>query len=75
MFIVEDYFAKPRLLKTMKAYLDGLSVTLYPNIEKFEDELINLLNEDRINRDNMVADGSSVSITERRLIVSHWASN
>jgi len=53
----------------MKAFLDKVSVTLYPNIEKFEEELLTLLNEDRVNRENTVADGTSVSIVERRLMV------
>ena len=67
--ISEDCFKRPRLLKSMKAFLDNVSVTLYPNIEKFEDELLSLLNEDRLNRDNTVADGSCVTISERRLMV------
>lgn len=54
----------------MKTYLENLTVTLHPNIDKFEDELVSLLNEDRINRDNTVADGSSVTIAERRIMVS-----
>lgn len=60
-------------MKSMKAYLDGVTVSLYPNIDKFEDELVTLLNEDRINRENTVADGSTVTITERRLLVIHYS--
>lgn len=69
LLLTEDCFRRPKLLKPMKAFLDNVTVTLYPNIEKFEDELVALLNEDRVNRDNTVADGSSVSISERRLMV------
>ncbi|KAI1892585.1 hypothetical protein AGOR_G00135100 [Albula goreensis] len=64
-----DSLRKPRLLKSFTCYLDRLSLTLYPSLEKFEEELLQLLNTDHLNRKNWGPDGSVVVIQERRLHV------
>lgn len=43
-----DCFLKPRLMKSVTCYLDKLSIRLYPSLEKFEEELLELLNGDRL---------------------------
>lgn len=43
-----DCFLKPRLMKSVTCYLDKLSIRLYPSLEKFEEELLELLNSDRL---------------------------
>ncbi|XP_013402548.1 nephrocystin-4 isoform X2 [Lingula anatina] len=60
---------KPKLLKQVQCYVDKVNIMLYPNVEKFEEELCRLCNEDRINREHRVADGSNVTVSERRLLV------
>lgn len=35
-------------MKTVTCYLEGLSIQLYPSLEEFEEELLNLLNSDRL---------------------------
>ncbi|XP_078498754.1 nephrocystin-4 isoform X2 [Lissotriton helveticus] len=65
-----DAFLKPRLQKTVTLYLDRLSFHLYPSLEKFEEELLELLDRDRLLKDNyMLPDGGKVAIQERRLHV------
>eukprot|EP00061_Rhincodon_typus_P011669 g36864.t1 len=39
---------KPSLMKTVTCNLDKLSLQLYPTLEKFEEELVELLNADRL---------------------------
>uniref|UniRef100_A0A8B9I3H1 Nephrocystin 4 n=1 Tax=Anser brachyrhynchus TaxID=132585 RepID=A0A8B9I3H1_9AVES len=58
-----DCFLKPRLMKSVTCYLDKLSIRLYPSLEKFEEELLELLNSDRLLK--VVA----LSVQERRLRV------
>uniref|UniRef100_A0A452HX64 Uncharacterized protein n=1 Tax=Gopherus agassizii TaxID=38772 RepID=A0A452HX64_9SAUR len=41
-----DFFRKPHLMKSVTWYLDKLSINLYPSLEKFEEELLDLLNSD-----------------------------
>ena len=60
---------KPRTLRSLPCYIEKISVNLNPTIERFEEELCKQLNEDRINREDRVADGSTISIQERRLQV------
>ncbi|XP_048471112.1 nephrocystin-4 isoform X2 [Rhincodon typus] len=60
---------KPSLMKTVTCNLDKLSLQLYPTLEKFEEELVELLNADRLLKNNQVSDGSMVVIQERRLHV------
>ncbi|XP_069466369.1 nephrocystin-4 [Ambystoma mexicanum] len=65
-----DNLRKPRLQQTVTLYLDRLSFHLYPSLQKFEEELVELLNRDRLLKDNfMLADGNMVTIQERRLHV------
>ncbi|XP_066547535.1 nephrocystin-4 [Amia ocellicauda] len=64
-----DSLRKPRLLKTFTCSLDKLSLHLYPSLEAFEEEMLQLLNTDRLNRDNSGPDGHTVLIQERRLHV------
>ncbi|KAJ8386877.1 hypothetical protein AAFF_G00165780 [Aldrovandia affinis] len=64
-----DSLRKPRLLKSFTCYLDKLSLTLYPSLEKFEEELLQLLNADHLNRRSWGPDGNAVVIQERRLHV------
>ncbi|XP_062449132.1 nephrocystin-4 isoform X3 [Rhea pennata] len=62
-----DCFLKPRLMKSVTCYLDKLSIHLYPSLEKFEEELLELLNNDRLLKANSMPDGTTVAIQERRL--------
>uniref|UniRef100_A0A8C3SAM7 Nephrocystin 4 n=1 Tax=Chelydra serpentina TaxID=8475 RepID=A0A8C3SAM7_CHESE len=62
-----DFFRKPHLMKSVTWYLDKLSIHLYPSLEKFEEELLDLLNSERLLQDSSTADGSEVLIQERRL--------
>lgn len=43
-----DIFLKPRLMRTVPCYLDQLCVLLHPSLEKFEEELLEQLNSDRL---------------------------
>ncbi|XP_050787719.1 nephrocystin-4 isoform X5 [Gopherus flavomarginatus] len=62
-----DFFRKPHLMKSVTWYLDKLSINLYPSLEKFEEELLDLLNSERLLKDSSSVDGSEVLIQERRL--------
>ncbi|XP_074831222.1 nephrocystin-4 isoform X5 [Natator depressus] len=62
-----DFFRKPHLMKSVTWYLDKLSIHLYPSLEKFEEELLDLLNSERLLKDSSTVDGSEVLIQERRL--------
>ncbi|XP_030393203.1 nephrocystin-4 isoform X7 [Gopherus evgoodei] len=62
-----DFFRKPHLMKSVTWYLDKLSINLYPSLEKFEEELLDLLNSERLLKDSSSMDGSEVLIQERRL--------
>ncbi|XP_075046122.1 nephrocystin-4 isoform X2 [Mixophyes fleayi] len=62
-----DALRKPHLQKTITCYLDKLYLLPYPSLEKFEEELIGLVNNDRLPKGNSVIDGTSVVIQERRL--------
>nr|XP_033777776.1 nephrocystin-4 isoform X1 [Geotrypetes seraphini]XP_033777777.1 nephrocystin-4 isoform X1 [Geotrypetes seraphini]XP_033777778.1 nephrocystin-4 isoform X1 [Geotrypetes seraphini]XP_033777779.1 nephrocystin-4 isoform X1 [Geotrypetes seraphini]XP_033777780.1 nephrocystin-4 isoform X1 [Geotrypetes seraphini] len=64
-----DALRKPHLLKTVTCHLDKLSLQLYPSLEKFEGELLELLNHDRLLKDNSMPDGNTLVIQERRLHV------
>ncbi|XP_035200703.1 nephrocystin-4 [Oxyura jamaicensis] len=64
-----DCFLKPRLMKSVTCYLDKLSIRLYPSLEKFEEELLELLNSDRLLKVSARPAGSALSVQERRLRV------
>ncbi|XP_038677694.1 nephrocystin-4 isoform X3 [Scyliorhinus canicula] len=66
---MSNVLKKPTLMKTITCYLDKLSLHLYPTLEKFEKELVELLNADRLLKKGQVSDGSTVVIQERRLHV------
>uniref|UniRef100_A0A8U7NI09 Nephrocystin 4 n=1 Tax=Corvus moneduloides TaxID=1196302 RepID=A0A8U7NI09_CORMO len=58
-----DCLQKPRLMKTVTCYLERLFIRLYPSLEEFEEELLDLLNSDRL------LQVSGVVVRERRLHV------
>ncbi|NXK22747.1 NPHP4 protein, partial [Arenaria interpres] len=64
-----DCLQKPRLMKPITCYLERLSVRLYPSLEEFEEELLDLLNSDRLLQANAAPDGAEVVVRERRLHV------
>lgn len=43
-----DRLQRPRLLSPVPRYLERLSVRLHPSLEEFEEELLDLLNSDRL---------------------------
>ncbi|KAM6046344.1 nephrocystin-4 isoform 2-T3 [Chlamydotis macqueenii] len=64
-----DCLQKPRLMKPVTCYLERLSVWLYPSLEEFEEELLDLLNSDRLLQANATPDGDGMVVRERRLHV------
>ncbi|XP_027626459.1 nephrocystin-4 isoform X2 [Tupaia chinensis] len=64
-----DAFRKPRLQKSVTWYLDDLFFTLYPSLEKFEEELLGLLVNDYFREEGGLLDGGTLEILERRLHV------
>ncbi|XP_050765301.1 nephrocystin-4 [Gymnogyps californianus] len=62
-----DCLQKPRLMKPVTCYLERLSVRLYPSLEEFEEELLDLLNGDRLLQANAMPDGDGMAVRERRL--------
>ncbi|NXP01075.1 NPHP4 protein, partial [Certhia brachydactyla] len=65
----DDCLLKPRLMKTVTCYLEQLFIQLYPSLEEFEEELLDLLNSDRLLQANTAPDGEEVVVRERRLHV------
>ncbi|XP_071623016.1 nephrocystin-4 isoform X1 [Heliangelus exortis] len=64
-----DCLQKPQLVKPVTCYLERLSVRLHPSLEEFEEELLDLLNSDRLLKANAAPDGAGVAVRERRLHV------
>ncbi|KAM9033387.1 nephrocystin-4 isoform 1-T2 [Sarcophilus harrisii] len=64
-----DALRKPRLQKSATWYLDNLLFNLYPSLEKFEEELLELLGHDRLREDGGLLEGKAITIQERRLHV------
>nr|XP_060482182.1 nephrocystin-4 isoform X1 [Panthera onca]XP_060482183.1 nephrocystin-4 isoform X1 [Panthera onca]XP_060482184.1 nephrocystin-4 isoform X1 [Panthera onca]XP_060482185.1 nephrocystin-4 isoform X1 [Panthera onca] len=64
-----DALRKPRLQKSVTWDLDDLFFTLYPSLEKFEEELLELLVSDRFREEGIPRDGGTLEILERRLCV------
>jgi len=64
-----DALRKPHLQKSVTWYLDDLFFTLYPSLEKFEEELLELLISDHFREGGVPLDGSALEILERRLCV------
>ncbi|KAM7030462.1 nephrocystin-4 [Acridotheres tristis] len=65
----DDCLQKPWLMKTVTCYLERLFIQLYPSLEEFEEELLDLLNSDRLLQANAAPDGEEMVIRERRLHV------
>ncbi|NWY00511.1 NPHP4 protein, partial [Nothoprocta ornata] len=65
----DDCFLAPRLMKPITCFLDKVAVHLYPSLEEFEEELLDLLNSDRLLKASAAPDGRAVAIEERRLRV------
>ncbi|XP_022370202.1 nephrocystin-4 isoform X2 [Enhydra lutris kenyoni] len=64
-----DALRKPRPQKSVTWYLDDLFFMLYPSLEKFEEELLELLISDHFREGGIPLDGSALEILERRLCV------
>uniref|UniRef100_A0A8C5UD30 Nephrocystin 4 n=1 Tax=Malurus cyaneus samueli TaxID=2593467 RepID=A0A8C5UD30_9PASS len=64
-----DCLQKPRLMKPVTCYLERLFIRLYPSLEEFEEELLDLLNSDRLLQANSAPDGEELVVRERRLHV------
>ncbi|XP_077167305.1 nephrocystin-4 isoform X1 [Paroedura picta] len=60
----DDFLQKPKLMKTVTWYLEKLSIHLYPSLEKFEEELLDLLMSDQ---SNLMLHGNALAVQERRL--------
>ncbi|XP_076451476.1 nephrocystin-4-like [Babylonia areolata] len=65
----EDQFRRPQLRMGASCAVEGLTLSLPPSLERFEEELCQLLNEDRTSRENRTHDSLSISVMERRLEV------
>ncbi|XP_052574700.1 nephrocystin-4 isoform X2 [Peromyscus californicus insignis] len=64
-----DVLRKPRFQKPTTWHLDDLFFTLYPSLEKFEEELLELLISDHFREGVSLLDGSTLEVLERRLHV------
>ncbi|XP_059731727.1 nephrocystin-4 isoform X3 [Bos taurus] len=64
-----DALRKPRLQKPLTCYLDDLFFTLYPSLEKFEEELLELVISDCFREAGSPLDVGTLEILERRLCV------
>ncbi|XP_075803016.1 nephrocystin-4 [Microtus pennsylvanicus] len=64
-----DALRKPRFQKTTTWHLDDLFFTLYPSLEKFEEELLELLVSDHFREGAGLPDGGTLEVLERRLHV------
>jgi len=65
---VRDSFRKPKLLKPLPGFIDKISINFSIPLEKLEEDVCRLLNEDRVQKDKQ-ADGYSIEITDRKLLV------
>ncbi|XP_059997602.1 nephrocystin-4 isoform X3 [Lagenorhynchus albirostris] len=64
-----DTLRKPRLQKSLTWYLDNLFFTMYPSLEKFEEELLELVISDHFREAGSPLDSGALEILERRLCV------
>ena len=69
LFAAADSFRKPKLLRHVECQLERVTVSLSPAVEKFEEELLKHLSNDRIHRENIQADGTKMQIIKRYLQV------
>nr|XP_045005967.1 nephrocystin-4 isoform X3 [Jaculus jaculus] len=65
----DDILRKPRFQKPTTWYLDDLFFNLYPSLEKFEEELLELLISDHFREGGCMLDGGTLEVLERRLHV------
>ncbi|XP_026966195.1 nephrocystin-4 isoform X8 [Sagmatias obliquidens] len=66
---MRDTLRKPRLQKSLTWYLDDLFFTMYPSLEKFEEELLELVISDHFREAGSPLDSGALEILERRLCV------
>ncbi|ERE81878.1 nephrocystin-4 [Cricetulus griseus] len=64
-----DALRKPRFQKPTTWHLDDIFFTLYPSLEKFEEELLELLISDHFREGVGLLDGGTLEVLERRLHV------
>lgn len=64
-----DALRKPRFQKPTTLHLDDLFFTLYPSLEKFEEELVQLLISDHFREGVGLLDSGTLEVLERRLHV------
>ncbi|XP_034358363.1 nephrocystin-4 [Arvicanthis niloticus] len=64
-----DALRKPRFQKPTTWHLDDLFFTLYPSLEKFEEELVQLLISDHFREGVGMLDSGTLEVLERRLHV------
>ena len=69
-FSVKDKLKKPKALKAYACTIEQATFQLNPTVEKFEEDLCDSLQEDRLNMQGRTRDGTAVTIVERRLLVS-----
>lgn len=65
---------KPILAPQLSIIIDDLFVYLNPNVGKFENEFMRLIADDKSTWDKIKIDSSTITISERRLKVSHLLS-
>ncbi|XP_060072495.1 nephrocystin-4-like isoform X2 [Ylistrum balloti] len=65
----KDQLKKPRSVRKIGCQLEHVNIQLHPTVDKFEEELSELLHKDRIERDGRTTSGTQVTIVERRLLV------
>jgi hypothetical protein len=71
LFQAKDKLKKPKKLKSQALTIEHITLQLNPTIEKFEEELCETLQEDRLNMIGKHSDGTSMAIMERRLVVKN----
>ncbi|KAH9490048.1 Nephrocystin-4 [Bulinus truncatus] len=64
-----DKFKSASLARLIPIVIDGLNIRLHPNVEKFESELCEHMQEDRSVRENRPLQTTQISIVERKLHV------
>ncbi|XP_021379713.1 nephrocystin-4-like isoform X2 [Mizuhopecten yessoensis] len=65
----KDQLKKPKSMRKIACQLEHVNIQLLPTVDKFEEELSELLHKDRVERDGRATSGTQVTIVERRLLV------
>ncbi|XP_033763320.1 nephrocystin-4-like isoform X4 [Pecten maximus] len=65
----KDQLKKPKTMRKVACQLEHVNIQLHPTVDKFEEELSELLHKDRVERDGRGTSGTQVTIVERRLLV------